>query len=278
LTRRSLTLAASALAGLLVAVVAVVALAPERNGSAGAAPATSPESSSAAAPAAPAPPPDPKVDEIVSAAQAKIDRGDYGDAIDALTGAAKRAPERADVHMLLLRAYVGVRNTAAAMHEADAWLAADPSAAADLKLEEEVRNAALVHEAQDDAFALLEDRMGMRGIDILYDIAYGQSGRSYPQAAGRARKSLDQADVRKRASPALAVLLAFRDAKTCDQKHALLDVVRDRGDARMLAQLQPYEAVRGCGFLGRTDCYPCMHRDHALDEAKQAIAERAGRP
>jgi serine/threonine-protein kinase len=276
-TPRVLTIAASGLGGLLVAVVAVVAIASGREGTAEPAQAgASSAISSAAAPVAR--PPDPKVDEIVTAAQASIDKGDFGAAIDALTAVERNAPDRADLHMLLVKAYSGVRNAPAAMREADAWLAADSRAAADLKLEEEVRNAALLHEAQDEAFALLEEKMGMRGIDILYDIAYGQSGRQYPQAAARARKSLEEPDARKRASPALGILLAFRDAKTCEQKHALLEDVRDRGDARMLPQLQPYEATRGCGFLNHSDCYPCMHRDHALEDAKEAIVERAGQP
>jgi serine/threonine-protein kinase len=275
MTRRALTIAASALGGLLVAVIAVVVVVSVQDGSAAAVPSAS--SSVVVAPPPPPRPPDPKTDEVVAAAEAKIEKGDYATAIDELTGIEKKPPDRADVHMLLERAYTGVRNTASAMREAEAWLAADPNAAADLKLQEDVRNAALLRDGQDDAFALLEGKMGMRGIDILFDIAYGQSGRLYPQAAGRAKKALDTADVRKRASPALAVLLAFRDAKTCDQKHALLDAVRDKADARMLPELRPYEAVRGCGFLGRNDCYPCMHRDHALDDAKQAIAERAAK-
>ena len=70
----------------------------------------------------------------------------------------------------------------------------------------------------------------------------------YPQAAARAKRLLDAGEVRKRASPSLAVLLSFRDAKTCEQKHALLDAVRDKADARMLPELRPYEAVRGCGY------------------------------
>jgi serine/threonine-protein kinase len=222
-------------------------------------------------------PPDPKTDEIVATAQSKIDKGDYATAIDELTTLEAANPERADVHMLLERAYTGVRNPQSAMREADFWLAADPNAVADIHLQEDVRNAALVRDVQDDAFMLLETKMGMRGIDILYDIAFGSSGRMYPQAAARARKSLEGSEVRKHASPALGVLLQFRDAKTCDQKHSLLDAVRDRGDARMLPQLQPYEASRGCGFLGRNDCYPCMHRDHQLEEAKQAISERAAK-
>jgi serine/threonine-protein kinase len=177
--------------------------------------------------------------------------------------------------MLLERAYTGVRNPQAAMREVGLWLAIDPNAVSDIHLQEDVRNAALIRDVQDDAFSLLETKMGMRGIDILFDIAYGTSGRMYPQAAARAKRELDTADVRKRASPALTVLMAFREAKTCDQKHALLESARDRGDARMLPQLLPYESSRGCGFLGRSDCYPCMHRDHLIEEARQAIAERA---
>jgi serine/threonine protein kinase len=232
-------------------------------------------SHSAAAAAPPAATQDPTADAVVSAAQAKIDKGDYATATDELTAVEKVDPERADVHMLLERAYTGVRNPQAAMREVGLWIATDPNAVTDIHLQEDVRNAALIHDVQDDAFALLESKMGMRGIDILFDIAYGASGRMYPQAATRAKKELDTPEVRKRASPALAVLISFREAKTCDQKHALLEAARDRGDARLLPQLQPYESSRGCGFLGRTDCYPCMHRDHLIEEARQAIAERA---
>jgi serine/threonine-protein kinase len=73
------------------------------------------------------------------------------------------------------------------------------------------------------------------------------------------------------------VLLQFRDARTCDQKHDLLDDARDRADTRILPMLQAYVGTRGCGFLGRSDCYPCMHRDHLLQDAMTAISERAAR-
>jgi serine/threonine protein kinase len=237
-----------------------------------------PASVAASGAEAPTRPPDSKWDTIIASAQATIERGDYATAIDALAAAEKKEPDRADVHMLLERAYAGVRNTREAMREASLWLSADAKGAADLKLQEDVRNAALVKETQDEAFALLEGKMGTRGLDILYDVAYGASGRLYPQAATRAKRSLEFEDVRTRASPALEVLLDFRDARTCDEKHSLLDRARDQGDARLLSVLQPYESSRGCGFLGRSDCYPCMHRDRMLEDARAAIEERATRP
>ena len=266
MTRRRVVVAAAALASLLLIVVA----ASSHGGGPGGEPGR-PNGSSAAAPR----PPDPQTDDLVAAARTKIDKGDFATAIDALTVLEKAGPDRPDEHELLERAYTGVRNTREAMREAGLWLASDANASADPKLEEDVRNAALLKDSQDDAFALLEAQMGARGIDILYDIAFGASGRQYPQAAARARHSLDVDDVRGRASPALAVLLDFRDAKTCDAKRALLERAHDHGDARLLLILQPFIASRGCGFLGQRDCYPCMHKDTALRDAMSAIEERA---
>ncbi len=207
----------------------------------------------------------------------KLERGDYATAIDELSNLEKKDGDRSDVHMLLERAYMGVRSMRDAMREAGLWLATDSNASADPKLQEEIRNAALVKESQDDAFGLLESKMGTRGVDILYDIAYGVSGRQYPQAAGRGRRSLDSQDVRSRASPALAVLLDFRDAKGCDAKKGLLDRAHDQGDARLATLLQQHEATRGRGFLGVLDCYPCLHKDKQLHEAIAAIQERTAK-
>ncbi len=83
--------------------------------------------------------------------------------------------------------------------------------------------------------------------------------------------------MRGRAGAALSVLLDFRDSKACEAKHSLLERARDQGDARLIAVLQSYEASRGCGFLGASDCYPCMHRDKQLKEALGAIEGRAAK-
>jgi serine/threonine-protein kinase len=275
MTQRRLAIAAVGLGGVLlllaVLIIAVASHSPAKPASSAVA------SNEPEIPTAPPKPQDPATDEVVLEATRKIDKGDFATAIDELTAIEKKDPGREDVHMLLEHAYTGVRNTAGAMREAELWLGVDPSAAADLKLQEDVRNAALFKESQDDAFALLESHMGMRGVDIIYDIAYGASGRLYPQAATRAKQSLEKSDVKGRASPALGVLLSFRDAKTCDQKHALLQDAGDKGDGRMAGVLTGYQGTRGCGFLGRSDCYPCMHKDTALKDAIQEIQERIAR-
>jgi serine/threonine-protein kinase len=269
-TPRRALLAACGLGAFLVVVVAAVA----RSGASS----TPPGGTLAGSAYTPPPsPPDPKADEVVAEAQVKLERGDFATAIDELATLEKKNPERSDIHMLLERAYTGVRNTRDAMREAGLWLSTDSNASADPKLQEEIRNAALVRESQDDAFGLLESKMGTRGVDIIYDIAYGVSGRQYPQAATRARHSLDSTEVRAKVSPALAILLDFRDAKACDAKHALLDRARDQGDARLASVLQPYESTRGCGFLGALDCYSCMHKDRQLHDAIAAILERGGK-
>jgi eukaryotic-like serine/threonine-protein kinase len=258
-------------AGLILAALLVGVL----GGGASSTPAASDRATGAAKTAAPRV--DPKTSEIVAAAQANIEKGDFATAVEQLTAIERTSPERADVHMGLEKAYTGARNGREAMREAALWLAADPAAAADHKLEEDIRNAALVKETQDSAFELLESKMGSLGVDILYDIAYGTSGRLYPQAAARAKHSLGGSEVRGRASPALDVLIDLREAKGCDAKHSLLERARDQGDVRVLPLLQQYQVSRGCGFLGVSDCYPCMRKDELLAEAISALQERAAK-
>jgi serine/threonine-protein kinase len=218
---------------------------------------------------------DGRTDEIVATARANLEKEDFATALDQLTGVEKSSSDRADVHLLLEQVNVGLKNWRDAMHEAGMLLVLDASAAGDAKLRDDIKGAALSRDAQDEAFSLLESKMGTAGIDILYDIAYGAAGRPFPQASARARRSLGIDDVRDRAGPALAVLLDFRDAKTCDAKRALLPRARDQGDARMLAVLQQHQSTRGCGFLALIDCYPCLHHDTQLADAMSAIEQRS---
>ena len=216
------------------------------------------------------------IDAEITAARANVDKGNFASAIDALSPLAQRFPRRADVHQLLEKAYSGAKNPGAAMHEAEAWIDVDPAAIEDLKLLEDIRNASLTaRDGTDTAFMLLEEKLGAAGTDILYDIAYLTSGQLYPAAATRAKASLAKPAVRAIGSRALLVLLEFRDAKTCDAKRALLDRAKDEGDWRIVPMLKLYLPTSGCGFLRRHDCFPCMHRDRALNDAIATIDARS---
>ena len=232
--------------------------------------------SSSIAPEPPQPPPPLSVETEIVTARAAVDKGNYGSAIESLAPLEPQYPKNAAIHQLLERAYTGQKNAKDAMREAEAWLDGDPKAAEDIKLQEDVRNAAIGigTGGVDPAFALLEQKMRDHGVDILYDIAWGASGQQYPAAAKHAKDSLAKADVRALASKGLSVALDFRDAKTCEAKHALLERARDDGDARIVLQLKQYVFTAGCGFLRRHDCYPCMHKDQALKDAIAAIEAR----
>ncbi len=124
-------------------------------------------------------------------------------------------------------------------------------------------------EAQAAAFALLEGAMGEAGVDRLLERA-AQAG---PLKA-RCLQSLAKPDVRAHASPAAAVALALRDARSCEACRSLLDDARDHGDERCLPHLRPLTNTRGCGFLGTGDCWRCLRGDKKLDEAVKAIEAR----
>jgi serine/threonine-protein kinase len=215
-------------------------------------------------------------DDKIAAALASIDKGDYGTGIATLTTLEPEELGRADVHRALLKAYLATGASAEAMREVGLLLKADPSTAADPKLLEDVRNAAIGKgEAADEAFALLESSLGAPGIDELYEIAYEQwAVAGYPGASGRARKALTRPEVRSKGTPAVQIALDLRSTSACGKLHDLLARAADVGDIKTLAILRAYVPTRGCGFLGARDCWPCMRKDNALAVAIKSIEDR----
>ena len=266
------------LALILVVVIAVIASGskhPDATANA------STSGSAADTDAASVPDPSPSVTPVgveaeIALARSNVDKGTFADAISLLAPISAQYPKVADLHRVLERAYAGTKASEVAMTEAALVVADDPLANTDLKLLEDIRMVALFdRDGSDVAFSLLESKLGPAGPDILYDVGYLTSGQNYPSAAKRARQSLEKPDVQAVGSEALRVAINFRDAKGCDTKHALLEQARDQGDARMLPLLKPFQATMGCGFLRRRDCAPCMHHDHMLSDAINAIEQRS---
>ncbi len=148
----------------------------------------------------------------------------------------------------------------------------DRTAASDSSLSELARSVAQgPAPASDAAFALLEGPFGEEGFDVLLDMS--QASSSSPIKT-RAAGSVQRPDVRAHASSAAKVVLDLRAARSCPAKREVLPRAKESGDARVLGALRGLRARSGCGFLSLGDCYGCLHRDRALEDAISAIEAR----
>ncbi len=148
----------------------------------------------------------------------------------------------------------------------------DPTAAGDSSLSELARSVAQgPAPASDAAFALLEGPFGEDGFDLLLEMSQASSP---SPARTRAAASVQKPEVRAHASSAAKVVLDLRAAKSCQAKRDVLPSAKEAGDARVLGSLRGLRVRRGCGFLSLGDCYPCLHRDRALEDAISAIEAR----
>jgi serine/threonine-protein kinase len=153
-------------------------------------------------------------------------------------------------------------------------LGPDGLSAVDSELTSVVVGAAGLPTTTDEAFALLEGPLGPLGVDALIDMTQMKSS---PQLAKRATRSLAKPEVRAKASPATGVLLDMKAAKNCAAKKDVLARAKSDGDARMLPVLASMKEQRGCGFMGMRDCWPCLRKDTALDDAIAGIQARGNK-
>ena len=155
-----------------------------------------------------------------------------------------------------------------------------PEARGRLQLQEDVRNAALVREGAGRRVRAprVEDGDARDRHPLRHRLRRRRDACTRRRRRARA-SALDAPDVRKRASPALAVLLAFRDAKTLRPEARAARRARATAATRGCSpQLQPYESTRGCGFLGRaTATRACTAttrsttREQAIESARKRL-------
>ena len=194
--------------------------------------------------------------------------------VPGLEALAEELPEDPAVHKQLALALADA-GRGADMLRVIGTLAKLDKDAIDDKLLDAVALAAQRTETTESAFALLEGPLGARGVDALIELSTNKAAPVAVQK--RAAKSVARADVRANASPATAVMLDLKAAKKCDDKHDLLERVKESGDARVLPTLKTLKNTRGCGFMGMRDCHPCMRKDGALDEAFTAVEARSSK-
>jgi hypothetical protein len=187
-----------------------------------------------------------------------------------------RFPEDPAVWRALVRIHTSEKRGADAMRAVARLVAVSERAIEDQDVEEAVKAAVQgPTDSADAAFTLMESGLGGKGPDLLYDLSTTKGLSS--RALARVKQSLAKPEVRARMSPALALVIEFRAATSCESKKALLVRAKEQGDGRLLTSLRTLQVPKGCGFLGLGDCWSCMRRDNALGAAMAAIEERAGK-
>jgi len=142
--------------------------------------------------------------------------------------------------------------------EANPGLAKDPAVQAELlRMADDARTST-------DSLAAMAALDAPIGADLLYEVWTRTAVRS--DATDLARALVYSADVRPKASPALAVALELRRAETCQQFQAIMPQALKDGDRRSAHLLAKLNAKHGCGPNKRADCYACL-REHP-DELK----------
>jgi hypothetical protein len=203
----------------------------------------------------------------------RLERAEQGD-VEAMAALAAVAPaERSRAMWLALsRGHEKRGESAQAFEVVSAALAADPELTSE-SFAAIVRAAVDEPKTRDAALELAARQLGADGVDVLFDVWSGTTGKTPSTRA--AKKLLDEASVRAKASRAATLALTVRETKGCDAIARLLPRVAEGGDERCLKPLQRLRAKSGCGILQLADCYTCLRKDDALDKA---IAEVSKRP
>ncbi len=126
-----------------------------------------------------------------------------------------------------------------------------------------------------DLLGAYADMKGSAGPDLLYSIL-----RSLKKGdtADLAEELLYSKDVRKKASPALSVVLDLRKAEKCEAVPKMLERAKADGDRRAIVPMIQFFNKRGCGEKKIDDCWPCLREGDLLKEAAAAVQKRAPPP
>jgi hypothetical protein len=124
----------------------------------------------------------------------------------------------------------------------------------------------------DESFALLEGPLGERGAEILYDLSLSRDVSE--RVRRRADDWLRSKDFDRTSSPALYSAVRLRHAKTCEQKHNLLELAGNVGGKRTLDYLRELSTRTTCNPSFQADCYPCLAGDDKLKDAITKIESR----
>lgn len=120
-------------------------------------------------------------------------------------------------------------------------------------------------------FALLEGPMVETGAELMYEISLARVGKE--AARKRAQSFLRSKQFAKNAALPLFIAVRLRQAKSCEDKHALLTLAQG-GGKQTLDYLRELQAHTACTPDDLVNCYPCLRADGKLSEAIAAIEKR----
>lgn len=192
---------------------------------------------------------------------------------DAVEVLASRYPADPRIQRVILRNHTSQKRHVEAMRTIAKLATIEPRAGTDPEVVQSIVAAVQSGaEAVEAVAALLEQDLGEDGVDLLYDLTVKQTGARWKT---RLNQSLTKPEVLARASPAARIALDLRNAKRCEAKRDLLPRAVQEGDRRALVQLTPLVQTQGCGFLGLQDCWSCLRKTPALQDAIRALESHA---
>jgi hypothetical protein len=149
----------------------------------------------------------------------------------------------------------------------------DPTKLGDAKIDRQLLDFARDDQTGWHALHIIAELETARSADLLYEIWTGTARHTASTELAEALLTTDA--VRKHASPALAAALDLRDAKTCEDVKKLLPKVQANGDRRSLYMLGKLHHHSGCGAHKRDDCYACLRKGDAINDAVKAVRKHA---
>jgi len=186
-----------------------------------------------------------------------------------------RPPESLNARELALLADAHTEALRASAKALRAKLEANPALGKDPALQSELMRLAEDTRTSADALSAMAALEAPLGADLLYEVWTRTPVRT--DATDLARALVYSADVRPKASPALAVALDLRLAESCQQYKLILPKALKDGDRRSAHLLAKLNAKRGCGPKKSDDCYACVREPG--DELKATInAVKSRRP
>lgn len=127
-------------------------------------------------------------------------------------------------------------------------------------------------QAIDDSFALITSILGEKGAEVMYSLAVDPLLKE--PLRRRVETWLASKDFDRVSSSALYSAVKLRNAKTCDQKHALLSLSAEVGGKQTLELLRDLDAHTICGASDLKNCYPCLAADSKLKDSIQRLEKR----